>query len=134
MHTLDIQPRFTDYDMFGHVNNNSYMQYLDLAKALFFGELIEGATDPVSLSAVIVNINIDFTAPTRPGEPITVHTGVRHLGDRSFSLWQEVINPENGVVKAKAVTTLAGFDIENQTSAPLRDNVRAALSAHLQDT
>lgn len=131
MHTLEIQPRFTDYDMFGHVNNNAYLQYLDLAKALFFSELIQGPTDPAALSAVIVNINIDFTAPTRLGEPIAVHTSVNHLGDRSFSLRQEVVNPESGQIKAQAVTTLAGFDIETQTSAPLLENLRAALAAHL---
>ena len=39
MFTVDIQPRFTDYDMFGHVNNTVLLQYLDLGKALFFNSI-----------------------------------------------------------------------------------------------
>ena len=35
-HMVEIQPRFNDFDIFRHVNNSSYMQYLDLAKVKYF--------------------------------------------------------------------------------------------------
>lgn len=131
MFALDIQPRFTDFDMFGHVNNTAILQYLDLAKSMFFNRITDRPFDPEAVSAAIVNINIDFMEPVRLSEPVTVHTAVERLGDRSFTLLQEVLNPDTGHRKAVAHTVMAGFDIATQSSAPLRPALRAALAAHL---
>ncbi|MDE6131249.1 MAG: acyl-CoA thioesterase, partial [Muribaculaceae bacterium] len=34
-HRLPVQLRFRDIDMFGHVNNNVYLELMDVAKAAF---------------------------------------------------------------------------------------------------
>lgn len=134
MHSLEIQTRFGDYDMFGHVNNNSYLQYCDLGKAMYFEMLLGGdAYNPVKIGSVIVNINCDFLAPTRPGEPLQVNTECSRLGDRSFQLSQTVLNPETNEEKCHLTTVMAGFDIKTQTSAPLPDALRQALQATLAE-
>lgn len=132
MHTFDIQTRFTDYDMFGHVNNNAYLQYLDLAKAMFFNEITGRPFDPGAVSSVVVNININFCAPTRIAEPLQVRTTVAHLGDRSFTLGQAVVNPATGQVKCEGTTVMAGFDLATQTGAPLPAPLKTALAEHLE--
>lgn len=133
MHIYSIQPRFSDYDMFGHVNNGAYLQYLDLAKSMFFGEITGRPFSPESVSSVIVNINVNFTAPTVPGEPIDVETSVARIGERSYAISQRVINPETGVAKCDAVTTLAGFDYRTQSSAPLPEILLQGLRKHLHE-
>lgn len=132
MFTVDIQPRFTDYDMFGHVNNTVLLQYLDLGKALFFNSITDKPNDPANIGSVIVNVNINFTAPTVLGEPLQVSTAVSHIGNRSFVLHQRVYNPENGATKADALTTMAGFDMHTQTGADLPAPLRLALESHLE--
>lgn len=127
-HHIDIQPRFTDFDMFRHITNSAYMQYLDLAKAMFFNDILGETFSPEAVSSAIVNINIDFMAPTRPGEHVAVHTVCSRLGNRSFALCQEIFNPETNSVKCKAVTTLAGFDINKQQSADIPKPLRQALA------
>lgn len=129
-HALDVQPRFGDYDIFGHVNNTVYLQYFDLGKAMFFTDILGRMPGPRDLGAVIVNINCNYYAPAVPAEPLRVLTGCTHLGDRSLQLHQQVVNATTGAVKADAVTVLAGFDPGSQTGAPLPDTLRTAL-AHL---
>ncbi len=126
-HSFDIQSRFCDYDAFRHVNNNAYLQYFDLGKMLFMEQTAGRRFEPQDLSAVIVNININFYAPTVMGEPVSVRSGVAHLGDRAFTVYQQVVSTETGQVKATAETILAGFDIATQKGAPLQPWLKEAL-------
>lgn len=131
--TIDVQPRFTDYDMFGHVNNTYMLQYMDLGKALFFNELTDEPYNPANIGSVVVNINVNFLAPTTLGEPLQVRTSVARMGNRSFALRQTVFNPETKSVKTEAVTTMAGFDYRTQTGADIPAPFREALQQHLED-
>lgn len=132
-HQIDIQPRFTDFDMFRHITNTAYMQYLDLAKAMFFNDILGDVFSPEAVSSAIVNINVDFVAPTRPGEPVAVRTDCCRLGNRSFALSQEIFNPATAAVKCKGITTLAGFDIRTQQSAEIPAPLRLALAKIIEE-
>ncbi len=126
-HRVAIQLRFGDYDIFRHINNNSYMAYFDLGKSEFFNAAMGRPVTPADLMAAIVNINVDFLAPTPVGQPLEVQTAVARLGERSFTLYQRIVNPLTAEVKAQATTTLAGFDIATQGPGPLNPTLTAAL-------
>ena len=130
-HRLPLQIRFGDYDTFGHINNNSYMAYLDLGKSEFLCYIMGKRSVPSEFAAAIVNINVDFLAPTTIGENIEVRTGVVRLGERSFTVYQRIVNPDTEVVKVQATTVLAGFDISTQSSAPLQTSLTTALKKSL---
>lgn len=127
IHSLEIQSRFGDYDAFRHVNNNAYLQYFDLGKMSFMEAVAGHSFEPKDMSAVIVNINVNFYAPTVLGEAVTVKTGISHVGERAFTVYQQVVSRTTGQVKATAETILAGFDIATQSGAPLQDWLRNAL-------
>lgn len=126
-HTVKVQIRFSDYDTFRHVNNNSYMAFFDIGKQDFLSRVLGQGCMPSDLSAAIVNINVDFLAPAVIGEELEVHTAVTAVGHRSFTLYQRVVNPLTDSVKAQATTVLSGFDIATQSAAPLREDLAAAL-------
>lgn len=129
-HRIDIQIRFADYDTFGHINNNSYLAYFDLGKAEFFSHVLGRPCSPTDLSAVIVNISVDFLAPATIGEPLVVLSAVSRIGERSFSVYQRVVNPATGSVKSQATTVLAGFDMAVQGPGPLNPVLVEALRAY----
>ena len=35
-HVTPIQIRFNDIDVIGHINNNAYLEYMDLGKTAYF--------------------------------------------------------------------------------------------------
>lgn len=109
-HSVEIQTRFGDFDMLGHLNNASYLQYMDLAKVRYF-EAVQGRTlDLSGVATVIVNINASFYSPTQFGERVSVLTACVKISQRSFVLEQRVVNPDTGDVKCVASVVMAGFD------------------------
>lgn len=122
-HREAVQIRFSDYDTFGHINNNAYMAYLDLGKSEMLCELMGRRCTPDEFSAAVVNVNVDFLMPTVVGEGLEVQTGVIRIGEKSFTIYQRVVNPLTGAVKVQAHSVLAGFDIKTQSGAPLRHDL-----------
>ena len=126
--SIPVQTRFSDYDTFGHVNNNAYMAIFDIGKTHFFRQVTGRQANPIALGAVIVNINVDFLEPALIDEPIAVQTAVETVSHNSFTLYQRIVNPTDGHIKAQATSVLAGFDPRTQTGAPLRPDLLECLS------
>ncbi len=129
-HSLPLQIRFSDIDMLGHLNNNVYLQFLDLGKSLYFEAVMPGAISRRKVEIVVVNVNVDFLAPTYFGEPVAVYTQCTHIGDRSLQLEQRVVNTQTGQTKCIGRTVMAGFDPETAQGAPISPAWVAALEAY----
>ncbi|MDE6397274.1 MAG: acyl-CoA thioesterase, partial [Muribaculaceae bacterium] len=110
LHFTRIQPRFGDYDIFGHVNNNNVLAYFDLGKIDYTNRFIGKRLTPREVGVVVVNINIDFLAPAEIGRELEVATTVIRLSERSVTLYQRLLDSVTDDVLAQATTVLAGFD------------------------
>lgn len=116
-HCVKLQIRFTDVDMFGHVNNNVYLSMMDLGKLSYYNAVMEGNLDFHNIAMVVVNINSSFFAPTYITEHIEVWTTVKSISEHSFTLDQRIINSDNGQVKCMAQTVLCALDSDGQTAS-----------------
>lgn len=126
-HSLDVQVRFNDYDMFRHLNNGAYMQYLDLGKTDYFGDLLGGVLTPERLSIVIAGINCSFIEPSLPSQRVRVLTRAVHLGTASLLLAQQVIDPDTRRLKCSAIVAMVGYDVQTKSSKPISDDLRRAI-------
>jgi acyl-CoA thioester hydrolase len=120
-HSIDIQTRFNDFDMLGHLNNAIYFQFLDLAKVSYFERALQHEIDMSGIGTVIVNININFFSPSYFREPLSVVTACTKISNRSFTLEQRVVNPDNGDVKCVATTIMATFDAKTAKSTEMSE-------------
>lgn len=118
-HALDLQSRFTDVDMLGHINNNVYLSFMDLGKLDYFAAISGGKAGVRDIRAVVVNVNVDFYEPSYFGEPLRVWTAVSRIGERSFTIEQRIVDPVTGHTKCIGSTTLAGFDPATARGAEL---------------
>ncbi len=109
-HMTPIQIRFNDIDMIGHINNNAYLEYMDIGKTAYFNAVKPELVNWKNINVVIVNINCDFFSPGYIKEPIAVLTTATSISPRSLKLEQRVINIETGDVKCIGRTIMAGFD------------------------
>ncbi len=133
-HAVDVQTRFTDIDILGHVNNNVYLSMMDLAKVSYVEAISGGKISIRDIRAVVVNINCDFYEPSYFNEPLQVFTAVTHIGHRSFTLEQRVVNANSGHTKCIGRTTLAGFDPATAQGADLDPVLTAAVADFEQHT
>ena len=80
-HCMPMQIRFTDIDMLGHLTNNIYLQFMDLAKIDYFENVLGRRVDMSHLNMVVVNVEIDFLSATFFGEQVEVWTQSSHIGN-----------------------------------------------------
>lgn len=128
-HVVDLQTRFSDIDMLGHINNSVYITFFDLGKADYMTTALGQKMEAGHVAAAIVNINASFFSPAYFNEPLRVATAVTRLSNRSLTMEQRIFNPSTGDVKCCATSILAGFDPLTATSVELPqqfvDRVRA---------
>ena len=118
-HMVDVQIRFNDLDMLGHVNNGVYLSYFDLGKTGYFTDVATRDVDWNGINIVVVNLNVDFFAPTFINEHIAVLTQVVSIGQKSLTMEQRLVNVQTGQVKCMARTVMAGIDLRTGQSQPI---------------
>ncbi len=125
-HTLSIQLRFNDIDKFGHVNNSAYFTYYDLGKTEYLSEAYPQVNWKKE-GIVVAHIDVDFLQPIFASDTIAVQTAVTEIGDKSFQLYQQVIDTQTKEIKCICRSTMVGFNLETQQSVPLSEECKKSL-------
>lgn len=120
IHTIDIKVRGYHLDVFGHVNNARYLEFLEEAR----WAAIEKKADLLALARqgfafTIVNININYRRPAVLNEILSVETELTNWKQRSAVLRQVVKLKGTDTVVADAEVTFVMYDAEKQTSVML---------------
>lgn len=126
-HSADLQIRFSDVDVLGHVNNTVYMSFYDTGKALFFTDILERKVDWKSVDTVIANIDCCFVAPIFFGEKIEVLTRCEAIREKSFEVMQMIVEKDTRAVKSACRTVMVCFDHATQGSMEMPEMWRTAL-------
>lgn len=111
-HRLPVQIRFNDVDMFGHINNSVYLQFLDMGKYAYFRQFMTDTFGSEPTAPVVANINCDFIEPTKIDERLEVLTAITDIADSSMVLNQRVVSA-SGRVKCSARTIMVNIDLAN---------------------
>jgi acyl-CoA thioester hydrolase len=127
LHTYHCHVRFSDVDVYGHVNNVKYFEYYQEARLAFLSTLGRHETRG-RFSVVVARIQVDYRRPLlfRP-EPYVVETWIEDVGRSSYTLGSEIKDDDSVVSSARAV--LVGFDRRRQASRELTDDERDRLRA-----
>ena len=129
--TTKVQLRFNDIDALGHVNNSIYFQFFDLAKTEYFASLeVDADINWCRPAIVIANVNCSFLVPTVFQEPVEVLTQCAHLGNKSLTLLQHLINSDTRELKATCATVMVNLDPETNQPSPLPKVWRDAIVAY----
>ncbi|MDJ0761385.1 MAG: thioesterase family protein [Myxococcota bacterium] len=119
-----IKVRGYHLDLYGHVNNARYLEFLEEARWAIFdarGDLEAWAVH--GLGFYVVNININYRAPACLGQVLEIRTEIDRVKNHSATLKQTVMHSENGEVIADADVTFVVVDINNRRSMPLRGDI-----------
>ncbi|GGJ50267.1 acyl-CoA thioesterase [Deinococcus roseus] len=121
----DIQIRFGDTDMLGHINNAAYVQYLEVARMQMVQEARKRGIP--NFNFVLAHISLDFRREIKLGQQVQVETTVVKIGKSSFEMAYQVL--ADGVVCSTAKSVQVGIDPQAMTSAVLPDAVRGFLTS-----
>jgi len=125
-----IQLRFNDIDALGHVNNSAYFEFFDLGKTQYFAGLkVQTDIDWCQPAIIIANVNCSFLAQTFFHEPVEVLTQCARLGNKSLTLFQQLVNSNTREVKCACSTVMVNLDPDNHQPAPIPQVWRDAFAA-----
>lgn len=127
----DVQVRFSDLDIYRHVNNVRYLEYFQEARIVLLASLFEGFEDARARPGVVARAEIDYQVPVRlRPAPYRVWTQVAELGRSSLLLESELVDPgardtEGAeVCCARARVTMVHLDPDTGKPAPWPEEVR----------
>lgn len=121
-----IEPRWTDLDPVGHVNNSVYLVYAEEARARFMRELPE-----VWRRVVVVHNSIDYHRPVEISDgAVDVACTATAIGTSSFTT-TSVVTTVAGHKCATIRTVQVGLRPDGAGSQPWSDNERALLEGLL---
>jgi acyl-CoA thioester hydrolase len=119
--------RFSDVDVYGHVNNVKYFEYLQESRIAMTAQLWSGL-DPVSI--VVAQTDVDYLRPIlfRP-EAYDVWSWVSRVGTRSASIDSLITDGDN--VFARARVAIVFFDARAKRSTTPAEPYLAGLRSLL---
>lgn len=107
----EIVVRGYHVDMYGHVNNARYLEFLEEGRWTSFEERIDLAKwAAMGLGFMVVNINVNYRKAVGPGERLQVSTALEKIGSRSATLKQEIRLKHTGDIVVDASVTFVIAD------------------------
>jgi len=131
---FQVPVRFCDLDAMGHVNNATYLTYLEQARNECYLAL-RGWEDRADLEGgldfVVARAEADFVRPVHYGGTVTVTVWPEAVGRSSFRLAYE-LHDQAGELALRALTVQVSFDWATSASKPVPADVAAALRCGLR--
>lgn len=125
--SLDLRIDFSDLDMYRHVNNLTFIRFLQSGRVNFWEAT--GLTNLLSESnkgAILVSTHCDFKKSLFYPGTATVKTKLAYIRNSSFALDQLILN-EKGEVCAEGRDIAVFFDFDEDKALPIPPELRTVM-------
>jgi acyl-CoA thioester hydrolase len=125
---LEMPVRWRDMDALAHVNNASYLGYVEEARVSWFQSLSSDWSGAAA-SPIMAAVTMNYRRPARWPETLRVELFAERVGTKSLTLGHRIASAtEAGVVYADGSTVLVWVNGAG-ASVPLPAPIRAACGA-----
>lgn len=132
--------RWFDMDAYGHVNNVTFLRYLEEARMDFALEHAHvGGSGDENHVAVVAQHEIAYVRPLHHrSEPVTVELWFSALDDRSFTVAYEIKDHPGSTgsanaLYARAETVMVPYDLSASRRRPLSAAERSLYSQYVEE-
>ena len=133
----EIEVRFADTDAMGHVNNATYLTYIEMARAGYF-ELVTDRPLPLgahgaSEGMILAEVRVTFRSPAYYGETLTIEARVGRIGRTSFTQEYRITAPQSRYGPARLIAVADGvqvmYDYAAERPIPVPDEIASSMEA-----
>ena len=122
-----VHVRFSDVDVYGHVNNVKYFEYLQEARIRWFATLTRDLDVPPA-HFVVAQTDVDYRRPILfRKQTYDLWSQLGRVGNSSITLESEICDGDDVLARARVTTVF--FDLETGRATPPHPDVRARLEA-----
>ena len=126
MEGIKIQVRFSDIDVMGHVNNAVYLSYFEMARVIFFSELLGEQWDWKKDGVLLRKNEIEYIKPVMLHEKPEIYIHTNKIGNKSFELGYEL--KVEGEIRTTGSSVLVSFDSTKMITTELPQKLKEVLS------
>ena len=132
-HLTKTHVRWDDLDGFGHVNNATYLTYMQESRSNFtWYSRKEAGLDPVLSQMVVARAEVDFIEPIYDGGfDLDVAIWVSRIGNSSFEMVYEMSSSHG--MHARGRTVQVAVNMDTKKSRPLSDEEHEFLNKYLEE-
>jgi len=124
--TLTMPVRWRDLDAFDHVNNASYLTYLEEARLHWFGQ-IGGPWSSDTAAPVVAAVHANYRRQLNWPAQLVVELYCERLGNTSLTIAYRIADAaDNGVIYADGTTVMVWIDSTIGKPVGLPDAIRRA--------
>ena len=111
---VEIQIRFSDIDVMGHVNNATYLSYFEYTRMYYFEKLLDLNWNWEQYGILLVKNEVEYLRPILLNDKPIVEMYIGHIGNKSFTFHYEVRIKDE--VYTKALSTIVCYNsVKKQT-------------------
>lgn len=126
--SVDLEVRWRDLDAFNHVNNASYLGYIEEARVRWFKSLSSDWAGE-SAAPIMAAVQLNYRRPVNWPETVRVQLFAERIGTKSLTLGHRITSAgDDGVLYCDGHTVLVWVERSGQ-SVPLPEAVLAACAA-----
>ena len=128
MEAHPIKVRGFHCDMFGHVNNARYLEFLEEARWEWLNRITTfDFFEKHHMSFVVVNININYKRPSVLNDELMISVTLKNIGNKSAAVNQVITRKSDLKVVADADVTFATVDNNTGKAIELNDEIKKIL-------
>ena len=124
----DIAPRFRDTDAMGHINNAVYLNYIEVARQVYW-RAFSGEEDYRRVPFILAGVRIDFRSEALVSEVMEVGIRCDWIGTKSFGFGYEIREKQSGRLVVEATSVQVCYDYEVKRSIPMPLDLRRTLES-----
>ncbi|MCX7728687.1 MAG: acyl-CoA thioesterase [Bacteroidia bacterium] len=126
-HQTSIQVRYVDIDMQGHVNNATFLSYIEQGRVEYFNALFP-ENDFKATGLILARTEIDYFEPIWLNESIYCYTRIPQIKNKSF-VFENVLTSEKGTIKCYAKSIMVCFNYIENTTIPVPTHWRQIIES-----
>ena len=116
---IELDVRWADMDCIGHVNNATFLTYIETARVKLIEKL-----GFFELPIIMASIKIDYINQLKYPSSMEIGQKISRLGNSSFDILTAIFNKESGELITISTTTLVCYDYNSQKSCNIPNEIR----------
>ena len=133
IHKTPITVRGYHLDLYRHVNNARYLEFLEEARWQYMEQSnMTHVFDGSQLGLAVVNININYRRAAYNNDVLNIQTQFKKIGNRSAVMEQVIYLQDTDTVVADALITFVVMDIKAGKAVSLEGEILDVLNGLLE--
>ena len=121
----EIKVRGFHIDIFSHVNNARYLEFMEEARWVVIDKYIDlKRMQAKGIIFIVVNININYRRPASMGDILELYLGLTKIGGKSAVFYQEIRLKGTDTVVADAQVTFVFTDKNTGKAVKIDDEIK----------